>query len=78
MNFFESRREELKLSQRALADVLGVSNTAVSNWEHDEVVPALEISALAAGYKVSESRIERELIALRRRIEERKSVAAGK
>ena len=35
-------REERKWSQRHLSEAVGVSNSAVSQWESDKVVPGYE------------------------------------
>lgn len=76
-NFFETQRTDvLKFSQRAMAMKLGVANTTVATWEADEAVPGLPVAKLAAEYQVSESRMERELMAMRRRIEARKEKSA--
>jgi DNA-binding XRE family transcriptional regulator len=34
-----SKRKELKLTQKQLADILGVSFNTISNWERGEVIP---------------------------------------
>lgn len=76
-NFFETHRTDvLKLSQRGMATKLGVANTTVGTWEADELIPTLSVEKLAIGYEVSESRMEKELMAMRRRIEARKEKAA--
>jgi transcriptional regulator with XRE-family HTH domain len=76
-NFFEQQRNKLGLSGRAMAARLGIANQTVNNWENDKVVPAEPIAALAKSYEVSESRMEREVMAQRRRIEA-KALATAK
>lgn len=36
------RRKEMKLSQRALASLLGIAHVSVSQWERDETAPSGE------------------------------------
>lgn len=81
-NFFRARRNELavkhrqKISQFDMAvRFKGLTPSSIGSWERDEVVPAVPISKLAQGYEVSESVMEREVMALRRRIEAREAAA---
>lgn len=79
MNFFQQRREFIGLSQRKMATRIGVSNEAVRQWEDDSSVPQTPIAVLATAYQVSETKMEREVMALRRRLEATKAEAgAGK
>jgi len=76
-NFFKRRREELGMSQRGLAQKLGVSNSAVSSWEDEIRIPTLPIASLAAGYEVKEPVIERALIEQRRAMEKKQAAASA-
>jgi DNA-binding XRE family transcriptional regulator len=68
-NFFKTRRDELKTTQRAIAIAADVTEKTVANWENDAAVPSTPIATLAAVYDVTETKMEREVMALRRRIE---------
>lgn len=74
--FFRSRRVELGATQLAIARDLGLTEKSVANWERETVIPSSPIADLARVYKVSESRMEREVMALRRRIEARELAAS--
>lgn len=76
ITFWERRRDELELSQRAMATRLGVSNTTIVAWEDWQVVPQLPIQKLAEGYEAPADKIESELIVQRRAIEGRRASAA--
>jgi len=76
-NFFKRRREELGLSQRGIAQRLGVSNSAVSSWEDEIRIPTLPIASLAAGYDVKETVIEKALIEQRRAMEKKQATASS-
>ncbi len=41
--FIETRRKEKKLTQKQLAKLLGVSNTAISKWEHGNNLPDISM-----------------------------------
>lgn len=69
INFFEAQRNALNISQRQMAKRLDVSNTLISALEQDRRVPRVTVAKLAKAYEVTETRMERELMALRRRIE---------
>lgn len=75
-NWFKRRREELGMTQREMADACGVTEKSVANVENDRVVPSSPIASLAAAYSVAEKVMEREVMALRRRIEAREAAAA--
>lgn len=75
-NFFKARRDELKVTQRSLALALEVTENTIANWEDDSVVPGSPIAALAVAYDVPESRMAREVMAVRLRIEAREAVAS--
>lgn len=78
MNFWEKQRSEvLGISQRKMAARIGVSNSAISSWEVDQVIPTTPIAELARAYEVNEKIIERELIAQRRRIEAKTAAAVN-
>ena len=67
VNFFRTRREELGLTQRAIAESLGITGATVANWERGDTRPAFEretIERLATVYRVPIDRIVRELNAL--------------
>lgn len=42
MNFFLKRRRELGLTQKSIADRIGVSSAAVSYWERGDSIPRIE------------------------------------
>ena len=45
-----ARRKELKLTQKALGDIIGVSATSLTYWERDEIEPKNKnLAALARG-----------------------------
>jgi transcriptional regulator with XRE-family HTH domain len=75
-HFFEQQRLKLNLSQRGMAARLSISNETVRNWEADAAVPTPPIAELATAYEVTEQRMEREVMALRRRIEAKQAVAS--
>ena len=54
MEIFAERLKELRLernlSQKALADAIGVSDIAVSRWESKTRIPNIEILKLIAEY----------------------------
>jgi transcriptional regulator with XRE-family HTH domain len=78
-NFFERQRKALGVkSQRAMAARIGCSNEAVRQWESDGAVPSTPIKQLAASYQVTENTMEREVMALRRRMEAKTETAAAK
>jgi DNA-binding XRE family transcriptional regulator len=78
MNFFGEQRKRLDLNTTQMAARVGVTHQTVLLWESDRVEPRVPIATLAAGYEVSESRMEREVMALRRRIEARKAASPKK
>lgn len=64
-NFFEQRRVELSMpngkpmTQRFIADQLGMTSAAVGSWERGESAPRLHlVPRLAQIYRVSEKRIQ--------------------
>lgn len=75
MNFFEEQRVKLTLNTTQMAARVGVTHQTVRLWEADRVVPRVQIATLAIGYEVAESRMEREVMAMRRRIESREAAA---
>jgi DNA-binding XRE family transcriptional regulator len=77
-NFFRSQREQLDTTQRALAIAIGVTEKAIANWENDVVVPKTPIAILASVYGVSEQKMEREVMAQRRRIEAKRELTPTK
>lgn len=74
--FFEARRTKLKLNPTQMAARLGTTAQAIVWWEQDKRVPSLPITALAIAYEVSESQMEKEVMAIRRRIEARRAAVA--
>lgn len=67
-NFFLDRRIALDLTQREIATPLEITPAAVSAWERDQSPPELSRAAeLAAVYKVTQERIEKEIVAMNRR-----------
>lgn len=71
-NFFEEQRNRLGLTRTEIAARLHTTAESVRLWEIDRVVPSPPIAELATGYEVSEARMERQVMAVRRRIEARK------
>ena len=68
-NFFADRREELDLTQRDIALALGMTTTAVSCWELEKSAPRIGLAGkLAEIYKVSESRMVKEIAALSQKV----------
>lgn len=43
MNIIEKRRSELGITQRELADILGVKRYSISKWERGHRRPATEV-----------------------------------
>ena len=41
--FIEKARKARRLTQQQLADILGVSNTAISKWEHGNNLPDISM-----------------------------------
>jgi DNA-binding XRE family transcriptional regulator len=76
MNFFEEQRGKLDLNRTQIAARVGATAETVRLWEIERNVPSTPIATLAAGYEVTEQRMEREVMALRRRIEAREAAAA--
>jgi len=79
-NFFRDQRVKLNLNLTQMAARCGATAQTVLNWESDVSVPSPTVETLAKAYEVSESRMERELMAQRRRIERRREAnmaAAG-
>jgi DNA-binding XRE family transcriptional regulator len=74
-NFFEARRKRLEKTQREIALAAGVTEKSVGNWENDRVIPSVPIATLAKVYDVDEKQMEREVMALRRRIEAGAAIA---
>lgn len=70
-NFFERRRTQLGRSRTEIAAQLKLTAEAIRLWEKEVQGPKAHISALAVAYDVSEKVMEREVMALRRRIEAR-------
>jgi transcriptional regulator with XRE-family HTH domain len=69
-NFFKDRREELSLTQEGMAEILEMTQPAVSSWECFSAAPRLKSSEkLAKAYRVSRDRMEQEIIKLTRQIE---------
>ncbi len=55
MNRIKELRQNAKLSQQELADLIGVNQTAVSQWERGATIPRLpQIKKLCAVFHVSE------------------------
>lgn len=75
-HFFEEQRERLGLTKTEVAARLRTTAETIRQWEADMVVPSRPITSLALAYEVPESRMEKEVMALRRRIEARTPVAA--
>lgn len=73
MNFFEERRTTLGLSRTQIAAIVRTTAEPVRQWEADTSVPRPSIELLATAYRVSEARMEKEVMALRRRIEARRA-----
>lgn len=42
MNAIRQRREELKLSQEQLAEILGIDRSAVAKWETGKAMPTAD------------------------------------
>jgi transcriptional regulator with XRE-family HTH domain len=76
-NFFEDRRERLKLNRTQIAARLGITAAAVRVWELEQFVPGQSIASLAAAYEVTEKRMADEVMALRQRIEAKRELAAA-
>ena len=76
-NFFEEQREKLGLTATQMAARVPVSSDSVRDWEADGAVPRPPIAALAKAYQVSEQRMEKEVMALRRRLEAKRAALAG-
>lgn len=72
-NFFEEQREKLDRTRTEQGAKVSASAESVRQWEADMSVPRVPIATLAVGYDVAESRMEKEVMALRRRIEARKA-----
>lgn len=68
INFWRDQRIKLGLSLTQMAARVDSSAQTVLNWENDETLPSKSSAELAAGYEVSESRIDREFMAMRKRI----------
>ena len=47
--FIARRRKELNLTQKELADKLGITDRAVSKWENGRCMPDLSLLQLYAG-----------------------------
>lgn len=68
-NFFKTRREELNVSQFAMAIRIGVTPGLVSMWDRSKLVPSKPIAKLALAYETTTDRIEQALIEVRREVE---------
>jgi transcriptional regulator with XRE-family HTH domain len=61
-NFFRQRRDELGLTQRAIADRLGMTPQAIGLWERSETLPAWNlVDQLAEIYQVTPERLMNEI-----------------
>lgn len=62
-NYFKTRRDELGLTQRAVAESLGISTQAVSAWEDGTAYPRPKLwDGLARIFKVRAERIAKEVL----------------
>jgi transcriptional regulator with XRE-family HTH domain len=67
-NYFKTRRDELGLTQRAVAESLGISTQAVSAWEDGTAYPRPKLwDGLASAFKVKPERIAKEVLKAARR-----------
>ena len=78
MNFFEQQRIRLDLNPTQMAARLGITSVTVRSWEMDTNIPRLPIARLATDYEVTEKVMEREVMALRRRVEAKRAPVAAK
>lgn len=78
-NFFKDRRDELGMTQREIALRLEMTVQAVSAWETGKTAPQAKLAPkLAEIYKVSETRMYREIGELSSSIAQGKEAAAAK
>jgi transcriptional regulator with XRE-family HTH domain len=63
-NFFRTRREELGITQRVIADRLRMTCAAVSSWERGGIPSLALVPRLAEIYGVSAARLLREMLTL--------------
>jgi transcriptional regulator with XRE-family HTH domain len=62
-NFFRARRDELGLTQKQVADALGLTTSAISAWEIGVATPRDEIRLkVAEVYQVSLARLGKEIV----------------
>jgi transcriptional regulator with XRE-family HTH domain len=69
-NFFATRRAELDITQRKIADALGMTAQAVSAWECGRAIPEVTLfDRLAVIYRTTPERIAAEALLIARRRE---------
>ncbi len=78
VNFFRDRRLALGLSLTQMGARAATTAQTVFNWEAGDTVPSATIATLATAYEVAESRMEKEVMAQRRRIEAKREPVSSK
>jgi len=68
-NLFLKRRKELKLTRFEMAiKIGGITPSALAAWETERAVPKLsQVPLISRGYEITESQVEREILAIGRR-----------